>query len=103
MAYRPLGEVPEAIQAIARPIHGEAEVDELAEVVADKRIVLLGEATHGTHEFYDLRAALTRRLIVNHGFSAVCVEGDWPDCLRVDRYVRHQSTDDDRAVDALDG
>jgi erythromycin esterase-like protein len=102
MAYSPFGEVPEAIHAIARPIYGESEVDEIAELVAHKRLVLLGEATHGTHEFYDLRAALTRRLIADHGFAAVCVEGDWPDALRVDRYVRDQVTDDEHAAQALE-
>ncbi|MGE5181484.1 MAG: erythromycin esterase family protein [Acidobacteriota bacterium] len=101
MAYEPTGEVPEAIHAIARPIHGEAELDEIADLIGDKRLVLLGEASHGTHEFYDLRAALTRRLIARHGFAAVCVEGDWPDALRVDRYIRDQLTDDDHAHLAL--
>lgn len=55
---------------------------------ADARIVLLGEATHGTHEFYAARAAITRRLIEKHGFTIVAVEGDWPDFARVDDYVR---------------
>jgi erythromycin esterase-like protein len=56
---------------------------------ADARIVLLGEATHGTHEFYAARAAITRRLIERHGFTIVAVEGDWPDIARLDDYVRH--------------
>jgi len=102
MVYRPVGETPEAIASIARPIHGDDELDHLAARVADKRLVLLGEASHGTHEFYDVRAALTRRLITEHGFKAVAVEGDWPDALRADRYVRGQGDDDD-AVSALGG
>lgn len=84
-----------SIQAIARPIEGEAELDTLAELVAGKRLVLIGEASHGTHEFYELRAALTRRLVTQHGFSAIAVEGDWPDALRADRYVRGHGDDDD--------
>ncbi|MDE2620126.1 MAG: erythromycin esterase family protein, partial [Sphingomonadales bacterium] len=56
---------------------------------ADARIVLLGEATHGTHEFYAARAQITRRLIERHGFNIVAVEGDWPDVARIDDYVRH--------------
>lgn len=56
---------------------------------ADARIVLLGEATHGTHEFYAARAQITRRLIERHGFNIVAVEGDWPDIARIDDYVRH--------------
>lgn len=95
MVHRPIGENPDAIASIARSIHGDADLDHLAELVAHKRIVLLGEATHGTHEFYDLRAALTRRLITEHGFAAVAVEGDWPDALRADRYVRNQGDDED--------
>lgn len=55
---------------------------------ADARLVLLGEATHGTHEFYTARAAISRRLIEHHGFSIVAVEGDWPDIARLDDYVR---------------
>ncbi len=53
------------------------------------RIVLLGEATHGTHEFYAARAQITRRLIEHHGFNIVAVEGDWPDVAKIDDYVRH--------------
>jgi len=51
-------------------------------------VVLFGEATHGTHEFYRLRAELSKRLIVERGFDAIAVEADWPDALRVDAYVR---------------
>jgi erythromycin esterase-like protein len=57
----------------------------------DARVVLLGESTHGTSEFYRARAAITRRLIENHGFNIVAVEGDWPDIARIDDYVRHQA------------
>lgn len=56
-----------------------------------KRVVLLGEATHGTSEFYRARAAITRRLIEEHGFSIIAVEADWPDAAMVDRYIRHKS------------
>jgi erythromycin esterase-like protein len=91
----PVGDRPEAIDAIARPIRSDEQIDEIAELVSHKRIVLLGEASHGTHEFYDLRAALTRRLVAEHGFAAVAVEGDWPDALRADRYVRGHGDDED--------
>jgi erythromycin esterase-like protein len=57
----------------------------------DARVVLLGEATHGTHEFYAARAAITRRLVERHGFTIVAVEGDWPDVARIDDYVRHNA------------
>lgn len=65
------------------------EFAEFADRFADARIVLLGEATHGTHEFYTARAKITRRLIEFHGFNIVAVEGDWPDVARIDDYVRH--------------
>ena len=57
---------------------------------ATARVVLLGEATHGTSEFYRARAAITRRLIEQHGFTIVAVEADWPDAAAVDRFVRHR-------------
>ena len=56
----------------------------------DARVVLLGEASHGTSEFYRARAEISRRLIERHGFTIVAVEGDWPDCATIDRYVRHR-------------
>jgi erythromycin esterase-like protein len=57
---------------------------------ADARVVLLGEASHGTSEFYRARAAISRRLIDRHGFTIVAVEADWPDAATIDRYVRHR-------------
>src|SRR6266705_288280 len=57
---------------------------------AQARVVLLGEATHGTSEFYRARAAITRRMIEQHGFTIVAVEADWPDAAAADRYVRHR-------------
>src|SRR3712207_6668472 len=57
---------------------------------ADARVVLLGEASHGTSEFYRARAAISKRLIERHGFTIVAVEADWPDAATVDRYVRHR-------------
>ncbi len=77
-----------------------AQYDALIDGIGDARIVLLGEATHGTHEFYRERAFITRRLIVEKGFSAVAVEADWPDAYRINRYVRGSGPDED-AVQAL--
>lgn len=76
------------IAALARPLTGVDDLDPLIDRVADARVVMLGEASHGTHEFYSWRAEITRRLITECGFSFVAVEGDWPDCERVDRSVR---------------
>ncbi|HEV8650278.1 MAG TPA: erythromycin esterase family protein [Actinomycetes bacterium] len=74
----------------------------LFDLVGDARLVLVGEASHGTHEFYAARAAMTRRLIEEKGFCAVAVEADWPDAYRVNRYVRGRS-DDATAEEALRG
>jgi erythromycin esterase-like protein len=57
---------------------------------ADARVVLLGEASHGTSEFYRARAAISRHLIERHGFNIVAVEADWPDAATIDRYIRHR-------------
>src|SRR5437763_6844846 len=56
----------------------------------DARVVLLGEASHGTSEFYRARTVISRRLIEQHGFTIVAVEADWPDAAALDRYVRHR-------------
>ena len=77
-----------------------AEYDLLLDAATDARVVLIGEATHGTHEFYRERALITRRLIAEKGFNAVAVEADWPDAYRINRYVRCAGTDDD-SVDCL--
>jgi erythromycin esterase-like protein len=77
---------------------GADGVRPLVEALGNARIVLLGEATHGTHEFYRIRADLTQALIENHGFNIVAAEADWPDAYRVNRWVRHRSDDVDAAA-----
>ena len=79
-----------------------SDYDHLIESIGDARFVLIGEASHGTHEFYRERAQITKRLIREKGFRAVAVEADFPDAARVDRYVRGIGDDAD-AVDALAG
>jgi erythromycin esterase-like protein len=96
----PDDEVSDGFSQVVCPIHGEDELDQLADLVSRSRIVLLGESTHGTREFYELRAALTRRLIAQHGFSALAIDADWPDVLPVDRYLRGLG-DDESASAAL--
>jgi erythromycin esterase-like protein/predicted phosphoribosyltransferase len=89
------------IRREAIPIGGDpAQYDALIEGIGDARVVCLGEATHGTHEFYRERAFITRRLISEKGFAAIAIEGDWPDVYRVNRFVRGASTDED-TVQAL--
>ncbi len=77
-----------------------AQYDALIDGIGDARLVLLGEATHGTHEFYRERAFITRRLIVEKGFAGVAIEADWPDTYRVNRYVLGTGADEE-AVEAL--
>ena len=77
------------VRAAALPITGaETDYDALMALIGDARFVLLGEATHGTQEFYHERARITRRLIQEKGFSAVAIEGEWPDAEGVHRFVR---------------
>ena len=91
----------DALRHLAHPLHGAvSDFQPLLQMVGDAHFVLLGEATHGTHEFYAARAEITQRLIERHGFTAVCVEADWPDAYRINRYVRGQS-DDASASEAL--
>jgi erythromycin esterase-like protein/predicted phosphoribosyltransferase len=87
----------------AKPLSGAAEdYDELLQMIGNTSVVLLGEASHGTHEFYRERAEITKRLIVEKGFTAVAVEADWPDAYRVNRFVRGEPGDIE-SVDALVG
>src|SRR6188768_4049099 len=82
------------VRAAAHGLDGSvAQYDPLLAYTSEARFVLLGEASHGTHEFYRERAAITRRLIVEQGFNAVAVEADWPHAHRVDRFVRGRSND----------
>ncbi|GAA4542433.1 erythromycin esterase family protein [Mycobacterium paraffinicum] len=76
--------------------------DALEELIGDARIVLIGESSHGTHEFYEARAEITKWLIEEKGFCAVAAEADWPDAYRVNRYVRGIG-DDTSADEALSG
>ena len=95
---RPLIKV---LRQIAYPLAGLArDYDPLIGRIGEARFALLGEASHGTHEFYCERAEITKRLIAEKNFSAVAVEADWPDAYRLNRYVRGASDDVD-AVEAL--
>jgi protein-L-isoaspartate(D-aspartate) O-methyltransferase len=85
--------LPEMIAEAAEdlPAFDDPAFGRLFERFADRRVVLLGEASHGTSEFYKARAAITRHLIENHGFTIVAVEADWPDAAAVDSFVRHRT------------
>jgi erythromycin esterase-like protein len=93
----------DTIRRYAIPLTGTpADFDALLRRVGDARFVLIGEASHGTHEFYHIRAEITKRLIREKGFIAVAVEADWPDAYRINRYVRRRGNDPD-ATEALGG
>jgi erythromycin esterase-like protein len=84
-----------------QPLTGSAsDYDSLLDRAVATRFFLAGEASQGTHDFYRVRGDLTKRLIAERGFTAVAVEGDWPDAYRVDRFVRGLSEDGD-AEEAL--
>ncbi len=86
----------ETLSRLARPLTGSrGDYDGLVELVGGRRLVLIGEASHGSHDFYNERARITRRLIEECGFNAVAVEGDWPDAYRVNRYVSGVADDAD--------
>lgn len=73
------------------PLQVPVDLDLLIEKIGDAKVVMLGEASHGTHEYYTWRSLITQRLIRERGFNLIAVEGDWPDCYRLNRYVRNYS------------
>ena len=89
-SYRPpkLSALADSLRQRAQPLRDAADLDPLLERIGDSRYVLLGEASHGTSDYYTWRAELSKRLIREKGFSFIAVEGDWPDCYRVNRYVK---------------
>ena len=100
---QPQNPLLDGLQQHLLPLTGSAhDYDALLALIGPARFALLGEASHGTHEFYRERCAITRRLITEKGFTAVAVEADWPDAWRVNRYVRGLPGDAD-AVSALSG
>jgi len=91
-----VGDEGTQILSLARPLGDSSDLAALVDQLGSKRWVCLGEASHGTHEYYRWRAELSRQLIERNDVSYVAVEGDWPDCWRIDRWVRgleHQSLD----------
>lgn len=80
--------VIDGLKRIARPLEDASDLDALIDRIGGASYVLLGEASHGTSEFYTWRAELSKRLIAEHGFSFIAVEGDWPDCYSVNRYLK---------------
>src|SRR3954470_8387695 len=91
----------ESLIALAKPLQTARDLDPLIERIGDARYVLLGEASHGTSEDYTWRAEITKRLVAEKGFSFIGVEGDWPDCYRVNRYVKQYPESGESAESVL--
>src|SRR5215216_6233513 len=91
----------EEVTQLAHPLNTKEDLDPLIERIGDAHFVLLGEASHGTSEYYQWRARLSSRLIAEKGFRFVAVEGDWPDCYRVNRYVKGYGEAGENARDVL--
>jgi len=76
------------VRELARPLQSPGDLDPLLERIGEARCFLLGEASHGTSEYYEWRSRISERLILEKGFSFIAVEGDWPDCYEVNRFVK---------------
>src|SRR6185437_14156307 len=91
----------EAIKRYAIPFESDTNLSPLLEAIGDSKIVLLGEASHGTSEFYTIRAKLSKMLIEQKGFSAIAVEGDWPSAQQVNRYIKGYGEKDETIPEVL--
>jgi erythromycin esterase-like protein len=89
------------VRELAYPLRSPEDLDPLLDRIGEARYVLLGEASHGTAEYYDWRTHLTKRLIREKGFSFMAVEGDWPACYRVNRYVKGLADSGESAREVL--
>src|SRR5215211_5902565 len=85
----------------ALPLTGAQDLDPLIERIGDARIVMLGEASHGTHEYYTWRSYISRQLIEKKNFNFIAVEGDWPDCYQLNLYIKSLQPRTDNAFDIL--
>jgi erythromycin esterase len=81
-------DISDQVKKASRQLRDPSDLDPLMEEIGDARYVLLGEASHGTHEYYTWRTQITKRLITEKNFSMIAVEGDWPDCYRLNRYIK---------------
>lgn len=91
----------ETLREVTHPLKSIADLDPLIERLSASNLVLLGEASHGTHQYYTWRTAITKRLIKDHGFNFIALEGDWPDFYRVNRYIKHYENSHSSSVEVL--
>lgn len=101
MFDRPLLEHIQALRQAALPLRSRSDLDPLLAAIGKASYVLLGEASHGTHEFYRWRAEITKRLILDGRCAFIAVEGDWPDCYKLNRYVKGYTDCGDSAEQVL--
>jgi erythromycin esterase len=95
------GEAVNAVKQFSYPLSSKASLQPLFDRIGDARIVMLGEASHGTHEYYTWRTHISKRLIEEKGFNFIAVEGDWPDCYRLNRFVKGYDVADKSAFKVL--
>src|ERR1043166_533901 len=94
-------DIIDQIEKASHKLTDASDLDPLMEEIGDARYVLLGEASHGTHEYYTWRTHITKRLVAEKGFSMIAVEGDWPDCYRLNRYIKGYPDSGESAKDVL--
>ena len=90
-----------ALSKVTKKLENAIDLDPLIKRLSDSNVVLLGEASHGTHEYYTWRSAISKRLITEHGFNFIAVEGDWPDFYRVNRYIKQYENSKNTSVGVL--
>nr|BFD64694.1 hypothetical protein BdHM001_33750 [Bdellovibrio sp. HM001] len=88
MEEHPMEQIVHDLKDKGHAITTYESLDDLIKIMSTRRVVMLGEATHGTHEFYNIRRQISERLIQNHGFKFIAVEGDWPDCQKLNDYIQ---------------
>src|SRR4051812_36892103 len=83
-------EAARLIEEKSMSLDDQAALDALIDKIGDSRIVMLGEASHGTHEYYTWRSYITKRLLTQKNFNFIAVEGDWPDCYNINKFIKGQ-------------
>ncbi|MGB3260756.1 erythromycin esterase family protein [Paenisporosarcina sp.] len=96
-----MSSLEQSIKKYAMPFETEKDLSTILEAIGDAKIVLLGEASHGTSEFYSIRVELSKRLILEKGFTLIAVEGDWPSSQQVNRYIKGYSEGKEDVKDVL--
>jgi len=82
-------------------LNSSKDLQPLIDDIGDASVVMLGEASHGTHEFYTWRTAISKRLIEEKGFRFIAVEGDWPDCYKINRYIKGYKSSGESSIQQI--